>query len=224
MNITIPSVRKAGFTLVELLLAVALGVLVAGILAALVHGLLTAGNGQSSRARGPVAARAALRAISREISCAFAPPVNDGAPMILSTSTEPGKPEVALSFYAPVPAEPVAAGGYDIEKITYEVLPVGPGLRELRRISAPCSGPFTNAPATNLVLNGRFTLALEAITNGTAQAEWPPPKMEKPVLPSSLRLSLSMPGEDSIQTEVLIQTANGIQSPVERKDEKPEEE
>ena len=221
MNSAFPSPRTSGFTLVELLLAIALSVLVAAILAALIRGLLTAGDGQSSRIRGPLAARAAVRTLSREIACAFAPPIKGLAPLKLATSTEPGKPEVSLSLYAPVPAESGTAGDYDIEHITYEVLQDGPESRELHRISAPCSGPLTNAPTTNLVLNGRFTLAIEALTNGTAQTEWPPPQAETPVLPTSLRLSLSLPGEDPLQTEVLIQTATGIPSPVERKTEAP---
>jgi prepilin-type N-terminal cleavage/methylation domain-containing protein len=224
MKPAFPIACKQGFTLVELLLAIALGVLVAGILAALIHGLLNAGEAQASRARGPLAARAALRALAREIACAYAPPVQNLAPLTLATSTEPGKPEVSLAFYAPVPAEPLSIGGYDIEHVTFEVVRDGPDLRELRRISAPCSGPLTNAPLTNRLLSGRFTLAIEALTNGTAQVEWPPPKMETPVLPASLRLSLSLPGEDPLQTEVLIQTAHGISSPVERKSEPPEAE
>ena len=222
MNPAPPNARRAGFTLVELLLAIALGVCVAGILAALIHGLLSAGDGQSARLQGPVAARAAVRALSREIACAFAPPVKDLAPMQLSTSTEPGKPEVRLAFYAPVPAEPAFAHGYDIEQVTYEVRPAGEGRRELFRIAAPCSGPRTNAPATNLLLTGRFTLVIEAITNDDARTDWPPPKTEKPALPTSLRLSLSRPGEDLIQTEVLIQAATGLRSPVARTHAEPE--
>ncbi len=224
MNFAFPSARKSGFTLVELLLALALGVLVAGILATLIHSLLAAGNGQSSRVHGPLAARSVLRSLSREIACAFAPPIKDLAPLRLSTSTEVGKPKVLLAFYAPVPAGSGVAGSYDIEQVTYEVIQIGQGLRELRRIAAPCSGPFTNALVTNLLLNGRFTLAIEAITNGATHAEWPPPKTEKAILPASMSLSLSLVGEDTIQTEVLIQAANGIASPVDRKDETPEAE
>ncbi len=208
--------RQAGFTLVELLLAMALGVLVAGILAALIHGLLAAGEGQATRLQGPFAARAALRTLSREIACAFAPPVKDLPPLQLSTSTETAKPEVHLEFYLPVPAEPRAIHGYDIEHVTYEVFQTGNGRRELQRISAPCSGSFTNAPVTNRMLNGRFTLTIEAVTNEIARTEWPPPKTEKSGLPTSVRLSLSLPGEKPLQTEVLIQTATGIRSPVER--------
>lgn len=209
--------------MVELLLAMALGVLVAGILAALIHGLLSAGEVQSARASGPVAARAAIRALSREIACAFAPPVQDLVPMKLSTSTEPGQPEVQLAFYAPVPIGPWTSHSYDIEQVTYTVLQTGDGLHELQRISAPCSGPFTNAPVTNRLLTGRFTLAIEAVTNDTAHAEWPLPKTDNPVLPTSMRLSLTQPGEAPLRTEVLIQTATGIHSPIERKPAEPVE-
>ena len=215
-----PSIRPSGFTFVELLLALALGALVAAILGLLVHGLFSAGNSQTARLRGPFAAQAALRTLSREISCAFAPPVKDLAPLRLSASTEIGKPEVVLAFYVPVPA-PL---GYDIEQVTYEVAPTRGPLRELRRISAPCSGPYTNVPVTNLLFEGRFALAIEAMTNGTACAAWPPDQTpDKPTLPASLRLTLSLDGQEPLRTEVLIQAAAGIQSPLDRKDPKAEE-
>ena len=56
-----------------------------------------------------------------------------------------------------------------------------------------------------------------------AHAEWPPADAETPVLPTSMRLVLSRPGEEPLRTEVLVQTANGIRSPIERKVEEPEE-
>ena len=215
-----PSIRPSGFTFIELLLALALGALVAAILGALIHGLFSAGASQASRLRGPVAARAALRILSREISCAFAPPVENLAPLRLSASTEIGKPEVVLAFYVPVPAP----FGYDVEQVTYEVAPTRGPVRELRRISAPCSGPYTNVPVTNLLFEGRFALAIEAMTNGTACVAWPPvPAPDQPTLPASLRLTLSLDGQEPLRTEVLIQAATGIQSPVDRKDAQAEE-
>ena len=220
MKMAPPSLRRAGFTLVELLLAMTLAILVAGILAALLRGLLEAGDGQSARIRGPVASRAAVQHLARELACAFAPPVKDLVPLRLATSTEPGKPEVRLDFYAPVPA-PL---GYDIEQVAYEVERTADGSRELRRISTPCSGPFTNAPVTNLLLRGGFSMAIEAVTNDIARADWPPPGDGAAHLPTSLRLALDRPGEASIRTEVLLQTATGIRSPVERKPAEAEEE
>lgn len=213
-----PSLRRCGFTLVELLLAMALGVLVAAILALLLRGLLTAGEGQSARLQGPFAARAALRTLSREVACAFAPPVKDLVPLELSSSTEPGKPQVRLAFYSPLP-RPDFPDAYDIHHVAYEVHAVDQGLRELRRIAAPCSGPYTNAPATNLLLQGHFSLSIAAITNETPVAEWPPPATDAatPALPASLRLSLDLRGQDApYQTDVLIQAAIGVRSPVER--------
>ena len=207
---------RTGFTMVELLLALALGVLVAAILATLVHGLLTAGESLTGRVQGAFAARAAVRALAREAACAFAPPVEGLVPLQLSTSTEPDQPQVQLAFYVPVPLAAPVVDGYDIEQVTWTVKPFADGHRELQRISVPCSGPFTNVPVTNLWLEGQFELAIAAVTNDTEATAWPPPGTEKPVLPPSLRFSLVLPGEVPIHTEVLIQTANGIRSPIER--------
>ncbi len=198
--------------MVELLLALALGALVAGILGALIHGLLTAGNGQASRIKGPYAARAAVRALSQEITCAYAPPVKDLDPLQLSTSTEPGKPALLLSFYVPIPGQI----GADVEQVSYAVQRLEDNQRELQRISAPCAGPYTNAPVTNRLLTGQFTLTVEAMEEEEALSEWPPAQATETALPTSMRLVLTLAGQAPIETEVLIQAATGISSPVER--------
>lgn len=211
--------RRAGFTLVELLLAMALGVLVAGILGALIHSLLSAGESQLSRTRGPYAACAALRALSRDLSCAYAPPVKDLQPMELSTSTEPGKPLLLLSFYTPVNG-PV---GPDIEQITYTVEAAGRDQHVLQRISSPCIGPNINAAVTNSLLIGRFALLAEAVADGELLPVWPPPEDNGAGLPCSMRLTLTLRDQDPMETEVLIQTANDISSPLERESTPPED-
>lgn len=218
---TLPSAtrHRDGFTFVELLLAIALSALVAGILALLIHGLLVAGNGQAQRQQGPFSARVALRTLSREVAGAFAPPVRDLVPLTLTTSTEPGRPEVRLAFFAPVrpPPPPPYPGAFDIHHVAYEVHALGRHQRELRRISAPCSGPFTNAPVTNRMFSGSFTLTLVAMSNDTAHVEWPPPDTTPPALPASLRLSLHLDGQPApFHSEALIQCAHGIRSPLER--------
>jgi len=198
--------------MVELLLALALGALVAGILGALIHGLLTAENGQTSRIKGPYAARAAVRALSQEITCAYAPPVKDLDPLQLSTSTEPGKPALLLSFYVPIPGQI----GADVEQVSYAVQRLEDNQRELQRISAPCAGPYTNAPVTNRLLTGQFTLTVEAMEEEETLSEWPPAQATETTLPTSMRLVLTLAGQAPIETEVLIQAAIGISSPVER--------
>ena len=81
--------RVAGFTLVELLLSLALGVLVALILSALLRGLLAADQAQSLRLRGPLAARGALRTMSLEIAAAFPPPGTNTIPLQLEAAPPP---------------------------------------------------------------------------------------------------------------------------------------
>jgi len=221
MTPSTPQARRAGFTFLELLLALSVGVLVTAILGALIHGLLSAKTGQARRMAGPVGARAAVRTLAREISGAFAPPVKDLAPLTLETSTEIGRPEVALSFYTPVPTEPRSWCGYDIEHVTYEVAVTALDHRELRRISTPCSGPLTNAPVTNRLFEGQFALGIEILTNGTTSTFWPPPDSTESNLPPALRLTLALPGEEPVQTDVLIQAATGLRSPLERSNAPP---
>jgi hypothetical protein len=142
-----------------LLLALALGVLVAATLAALIRGLLAGGEGQAARFQGPVAARAAMRDLSRDIACAFAPPIENLAPLTLKPVSDDGKSGVELSFFvSTVMADSFMGLGYDIEQVTYRLARGVDGRSEILRISAPCSGPATNAPVTNRLLAGRFDL------------------------------------------------------------------
>lgn len=211
--------HRDGFTFVELLLAIALSALVAGILGMLIHGLLITSHSQTQRQQGPFSARAALRTLSREVACAFVPPVQDRVPLTLTTSTAPGEPVVRLAFFVPlrpVPPPPYPHA-FDIQHVAYEVHNLGHHQRELRRISAPCSGPLTNAPVTNRLFRGPFTLSLVAMSNDTAHVEWPPPDTTPPVLPAALQFSLHLDGQPAaFHTEALIQCAHGIRSPLER--------
>ncbi len=203
--------------MVELLLAIALAVLVAAVLAALIGGLLASGEKQALRLHGPVAARAAIRTLSREIACAFAPPTNSLPPLQLATATDPGQPDVELSFFLPTRPAAALPHLYDVEQVSYRVLTERDGQSHLLRVSAPCSGPATNAPVTNRLLHGKFELVIAAVTNGAALAVWPPPDAKEFGLPNALRLSLSLAGEPPLRTEVLIQTAVGLRSPIERR-------
>ena len=199
--------RLAGFTFVELLLALALGALVVTILGVLLRGLFGPPAACPVRWRRLVPA---LRQMNREIACAFAPPVEKLAPLELTTSTEPDKPQVALSFYAPVPA-PLE---YDLAHITYEVVRAGGDRFALRRLAAPCSGPYTNAPVTNLLYAGRFALEIAVFTNDTPHTAWPLPQdKEQPALPKSVRLTLTLPGQPPLATETLIQTMLPVRGP-----------
>ncbi len=210
-----PHPCRRGFTLVEVLLATALTALIATILALLAHALLSAGDAQAGRLRGPFAARAALRSLSRDLSCAFSPPMEQVVPLKLSTSTEPDQPETSLLLYVPVP-EPSLPLGYDIHQVTYEVHRSGKAARELRRMAAPCSGPGTNTPMTRILLRGPFAFSMQAVSDASSHDSWPPPNEEDPELPTSMTVNLTWDQRESYQTEVLIQPTIRIRSPIER--------
>lgn len=214
---TRPPFGSGGFTLVELLLAMALGALVALVLGLLVQGLFTAGGSQTERLQGPVAARRVLLEVSRDLAVAFAPPDPDITPLQIVTSFEPGQPEVQVIGYVPVAAGSPLPLGYDIHRIAYEVHRVGDNRRELRRIRAPVSGPYADLPATNVLLRGRFEMELAPVVDGEVYDEWPPPgRTEPPALPPSIRISLTWDGQAPMVTETLIQAATGVRSSVER--------
>lgn len=227
--------RRGGFTLVELLVAIALGALVALILAALLHGLVHSEQVQTRHLEGPVAARSALLRLARETSCAFAPPNPQITPLSLELSSEWGGPELRLAFYLPVPSRaPQLPGFYGVEKVAYEVRTVegavgakGAPVRELVRISSPCAGPRENDGLKTTLLRGAFNLVVrvpeaEGERTVDSMAETWPPAGEKsgkggidgqPPLPPSLWFSIRLPGQDAIETEALVHCAHVLGAP-----------
>ena len=221
--------RRDAFTLVELLLAVALGAMVAAILAAILHGLVRSDRAQTRHLAGPVAARAALLRMAREVSCAFAPPGTgnadpDGAPLSLSRSVagEPGEAELRLAFYLPIPSRaPQLPGFYGVERVTYEVRPVpgGGAGRELLRMSVPCSGPRTNDVRKTTLLRGNFKLSVraggDAGTDDPSDGIWPPESATAAgagaALPESLRFSILLPGDETVETETLLHCSQPLE-------------
>lgn len=231
--------RRGGFTLVELLVAIALGSLVALILASLLHGLVRSGQVQTRNLEGPVAARTALLRLARETSCAFAPPNPQITPLALELSAEWGEPELRLAFYLPVPSRtPQLPGFYGVEKVSYEVRTVdgeggekGAPVRELVRISSPCAGPRANDERKTTLLRGPFSLVIRVpgedgdISGESAAETWPPAKAVggkdasdgQPPLPPSLWFSIRLPGQDAIETEALVHCAQVLGPPKGRK-------
>lgn len=211
-----PRSRRSGFTLVELLLALTLGTLAAIVLAMLLRAVLTADHAQAERLQGPRRARAVLRSLGRELSCAYAPALPDDAPpFTLATSTELGKPRLVLQCYAPVVLAPAPyPDAYDIHQVTYLLHDRGKGRAELQRVAAPCSGPGANAPVTNTLLAGPFTLEIAALTNQQAHAEWPPPAATNALLPQALHFTLRWQNQpEPFQLETLIHAAHSVPSP-----------
>lgn len=218
--------RRDAFTLVELLLAMALSAMVAAILAAVVHGLVQGDRVQTRHLAGPDAARGALLRMAREVSCACAP---DGGgrgtdtplPFALAHpgAGDPAEPDLRLEFYLPVPSRvPYLPGFYGLDRVAYEVRRVPgststPALRELLRRSAPCAGPRTNDVATVILLRAPFDLDIRIPGEDDADV-WPLPSAatdpDAPVLPPSLLFTLRLPGSPPLSTETLVHCAHSL--------------
>lgn len=229
------------------MVSVALGSLVALILASLLHGLIRSDRAQMQHLEGPVAACSALLRLARETACAFAPPDPKIAPLTLETSDEWGMPELRLSFYLPVPSHvPGLPGFYGVEKVTYEVRSVENGgggypsapMRELVRISSPCAGPRADDKRKSTLLRGPFTLVVrvaggeEGKPDASMAETWPPAGKprgkggsdEQPPLPPSLWFSLRLPGQEAIETEALVHCAHVLEAPNGRREQEARDE
>ena len=220
--------RRDAFTLVELLLAVALSAMVAAILAAVVHGLVQGDRAQTRHLSGPDAARSALLRMAREASCAYAPDgalssgndTNTSAPFLLThpVADDPDAPDLRLEFYLPVPSRaPRLPGFYGLDRVSYEVRrvpspsgPPSPDLRELVRRSAPCSGPRTNDTATVLLLRAPFTLAIRIPSDDSDTWPLPDATEDSSPLPTSLLFTGRLPDTPPISAETLIHCANPL--------------
>lgn len=168
-----PFRRQRAFTLVELLIAISLSAVVALVLIGISYQLIRATDAQTRRFNGPYAAQQALAALSVDLACAFAPPPLPAAtnaavppepqtpPFQLETPTNPTEP-IRLSFIAP---EPNAADHplYALRRVAYEFRWTAPDRYDWLLISAPTAGPYTNAPATNLLYRGPLHPAFQAL-------------------------------------------------------------
>lgn len=205
-----------GFTLVELLLAMTLGVLAVAICGALLHGIFSATRQQSAKMAGPEAAQHILRRMAAETACAFAPPGETNRPFILAASFEADEPETTLSFYYPQPDDSGVAGFYRILHVRYEVIRRSAQQRELRRIEQPITGPASNHPATNILLSGDFTLRAVIPVEADELTDWPPPLSESPGLPETIQFSLKWEEGEAAVIETVIHAAHSIPSPLQR--------
>ena len=150
---------REGFTLVELLAAVGIAAGTAVALAGLSWGVVRLAEGQSARSR-IWRAEAVLQRMAQDFSCAYAPPTKEGdEPVFLAErSTEAGAAEGRLEFWRP---EERAAWSetYGVRRVAYEWGKSGKkGRRVLTREERPSSGPGTNFPVKEVLLEGDFSM------------------------------------------------------------------
>ena len=163
----------AGFTLVELLIALVLAGLVAALLVGL-YGLATRTVfDQQQRARGPHAAALALDQLQADLGRAFlrADDTNDLFTLENGGTSRTDQATAQLAFLT---FDPLAEGDPDwavCRRVRYRVEPGNPPA--LLRIHQPLSGPGSlDPPLTNVLLRGLDTFTVELFDGVAWQEVW----------------------------------------------------
>ncbi len=162
--------RRGGFTLVELLLAVALASVVAALAWSLLSSTTRAVEREADRARGPDAAARAVELVRDDLERMFLPPGDPACALELAAG---GDAPPRLAFCA----VHVAARTADLAmgepyRVEYTLAPEGgAGAAALLRISERLSGEMERE--TNVVLRPCSAFRVELGAGGTWQAKWP---------------------------------------------------
>ena len=141
----------------ELLAAVGIGAAVALALAGLSWGVVRLAEGQSGRER-VWRAETALSRMAQDLACAYAPPAKEGEVVFSSERPEEGGGrEGKIEFWRP---EERAAWSdmYGVRRVVWEWKKSGKGRLVLTREERPSSGPGTNAPLREVLLDGDFSM------------------------------------------------------------------
>lgn len=192
-----PPARAAGFTLVELLLAVAIAVLVAALAWSLLSTTTRSVETQLERARGPAAAGAAIDRIEADLAAAFSPEDDENCALALQPA---GEEPFALTFCA------IRAAGRtpdllwtEPRRVEYR-LAAGTGDEPgaLLRLEQALSGPLETV--TNVLLD-RVTAFAVTLSDGVDwYTAWPPPDTAG-ARPRAARVALRVGGEEPVEAE-----------------------
>jgi type II secretory pathway component PulJ len=201
--------RKTGTTLIELLLAIAIALLVIGVVYSMYHTTTRIIGSQDARQDGPAAAARALDLLIRDLSCAAIPDENSDCGFSLG-APETGDPEEVLVRFctAGMPVEDDFRW-FEFENVLYRFQPGFEKDGVLSRESAKLSGPGSgDSVITNILATRIERFELEAFDGGEWHRVW-----DKGGLPRGARLTLVSEGR-SYTAEAFIPAANVITSPI----------
>lgn len=205
--------RSPGFTLVELLLSVAIAAVVVALLASLFASTARTVEGQEARTKDAPAAMDVLDRLRDDIGRAFFPEQDDACVPVLVA--EP----LSFSFCTVRPPRDATdwrwSETWHVEYRT-EPDPAASGLR-LVCVESPATGPGSEHPVTNTVIGAIDRVAVELFDGAEWRTAWPPEG--KPVRPAAARIQLvagRFKGQQAWTTEVLIPAGLAVTSGVTR--------
>ena len=200
-----------GFTLIELMAALAIALLVAAVLFAAYHATLRTSERQGRRGRAAAGASAALDQVTRDLTCALQIP----EARALRFTLDPASPERRLAFCTavPPPADPDMRW-FSMEHVTYRMRG-----EMLYRIARPLPGDGRPA-TTNVTARGLRSLETWAWSGGAWTNTWPLGERSEP-LPPAVRVRVTMADAwggtpRSFEAEVYVPGGNAFTSRITR--------
>ncbi len=195
------------FTLIEMLTALAIGLLVLGAVYAALATALRISARQAQREHGELAARAALDALTQDLLQAATTP-GDGHSMFTLEPLPPhGMPRIRLTSARPDPGDPHPRR-HRVEKVSWEVQRIGEALFLVRTATALPQGQEPSSGKQETLRTGpvhRFTA--RALDGQTWIATWS--EDENGAWPRAVQLVLQLEDDRStvIQTEIFVPAA-----------------
>lgn len=166
---------RAGFTLVELLVALVIAVLIASVLVAL-YGIATRTVfDQQARARGPHAASTTLDLMADDLGRAILQAVatNDFFVLENGGTNQPPGVTASLSFCTLDPLQDTTPDWHLARRVTYRVETEGQPAPALLRIHQPLTGPGSvGDPVTNVLVREVDTFSIELFDGSDWQSTW----------------------------------------------------
>ncbi|MBP7829212.1 MAG: prepilin-type N-terminal cleavage/methylation domain-containing protein [Kiritimatiellae bacterium] len=194
---------RSGFTLVELLIAMAIAGLLVGVVYALYHTVMTAVSGRRVRDEELVRAGRAIDAVSADLAALFPAPGEEGR--VRLGLEEPGATNRSDLAFCTLRLSPGEADSrwLEVRRVRYRLDPVGGEAGRLLCEHRPVSGPGAEAMATNELFVGAAAFRVRFYDGAEWQSEWE--GTAEQMAPRAARIELDLPGENrSFRTEVLV--------------------
>ena len=190
---------RAGLTLLEILIAIALGALVVTVVYSLYHTVSATVLGQSARRAPPEQAAAALDQLSRDLTSLFLPDDEEGAFHLDPGSAHAVSGSVLRFCTLEVPAGEADLRWAETVQVAYRLAEDEEGIRELHRESRPLVGPAARTgPVTNVLARPVESFQVK-VHDGTAwQEDWT--KAAEKTRPVMVRVDLAWRQGPSLRT------------------------
>lgn len=181
---------RAGFTLIEVLLAVAIAAVVAALAWSLLSSTTRAVERETLQARGPAAAAQAVEQMREDLTRLFLPAGDSACALGLrANGSEPFRLEFCAMDAVGQTSELVWA---ESRRIEYVVVPTDGGVEALLRITERMAGDVGRE--TNVVLRPCAAARVELSNGSEWFAQWPAPEGES--IPRLARISLQAHREE----------------------------